>query len=83
MTSQGAFDLPRTAQVEVQGGKIMRFEAYSYSGGSELTLDGVKGAILVESALSIYGLKKLRVTNCSLAAVYFKALTLRPPSYVR
>lgn len=80
---KGAFDLPRKAQMEVRGGEILKFEGFSYSGGAELTLDGVKGAILLQSALSIYGLKKLSVTNCSVAAVYFKALGHRPPSYAR
>lgn len=82
-TSQGAFDLPRNAQVEVRGGEILKFEGFSYSGGAELTLDGVKGAILLPSALSIYGLKKLSVTNCSVASVYSNALGHRAPSYAR
>lgn len=78
-----AFDLPRKGRMEIQGGEVVRFEGYSYSGGAELTLDGMKGAILPESTISIYGLRKLTITNCTLASVYHHALGQRPPSYAR
>lgn len=80
---QGAFDLPPTARLEVQGGQMLKLETHSYSGGAQLSLSGVKVANLFSSALNIFGLMKLSVVNCTVAALYESAFTHRPPTYFR
>lgn len=80
---EGAFDLPQRSHVVVKGGQILNMEGSSYIGGAQLSLDSVKIGKLLESAISIYGLERLSITNCTMAAVYYHALEQHPPSYVR
>ncbi|KAG0714578.1 hypothetical protein GWK47_013865 [Chionoecetes opilio] len=79
---QGAFDLPPAARVEMQGGQVRSFRQQSFSGGAELTLSGVVVGNLMGSSLNIHGLRKLHVTNCTMATAYAHALEHRPPSYL-
>nr|XP_045614994.1 uncharacterized protein LOC123768471 [Procambarus clarkii] len=69
-----AFELPGAGRVKMVGGRVGSWEESGYSGGSHLTLDGVRIGRLLSGAINIHGLQSFAMTNCTVATLYEEAL---------